>query len=143
MQTVFSQRLLAELRTLHGEEKVRGDDTFQDPDDVIDPDDSGPRLSVTLKEPVAEVYALPAAQAEQTSGRYPDTAEQSNAPGSPPIATAEVAGTPAVPDLLDPAVLRTMPPKVAAFMLYEPPDPPPWHSSAPLAGADDGSWVGC
>jgi hypothetical protein len=61
MQTVFSQRLLAELRTLHGEEKVRGDD----------PDDSGPRLSVTLKEPVAEVYALPVAQAEQTSGRYP------------------------------------------------------------------------
>jgi hypothetical protein len=60
MQTVFSQRLLAELRTLHGEEKVRGDDTFQDPDDVIDPDDSGPRLSVTLKEPVAEIYALPA-----------------------------------------------------------------------------------
>ena len=76
MQTVFSQRLLAELRTLHGEEKVRGDDTFQDPDDVIDPDDSGPRLSVTLKEPVAEVYALPAAQAEQTSGRHPNTTDQ-------------------------------------------------------------------
>ena len=37
MQTVFSQRLLAELRTLHGEEKVRGDDTFQDPDDVMIP----------------------------------------------------------------------------------------------------------
>jgi hypothetical protein len=39
-----------------------------DPDDVIDPNDSGPRLSVTLKDPVAEIYALPAAQAQQTSG---------------------------------------------------------------------------
>jgi len=29
------------------------------------------------------------------------------------------AGFPAPPDLLDPAVLRTMPPRVAAFMLYE------------------------
>jgi len=42
-----------------------------DPDDVIDPDDSDPRLSVTLKESsVAEIYALKDAQAEQTSGRY-------------------------------------------------------------------------
>jgi len=31
-----------------------------------------------------------------------------------------------MPDLLDPAVLRTMPPRVAAFMLYEPHEPPPW-----------------
>jgi hypothetical protein len=114
-----------------------------DPDDVIDPDDSDPRLSVTLKESsVAEIYALKAAQAEQTSGRYPDSADQPNAPGSPPIATAEAASTPALPDLLDPAVLRTMPPKVAGFMLYEPSDPPPWRSSPPPAGADDGSWVG-
>jgi hypothetical protein len=28
-----------------------------------------------LKEPVAEIYALPAARAEQTSGRYLNTAE--------------------------------------------------------------------
>jgi hypothetical protein len=55
MQTVFSQRLLAGLRTLHGEEELRKDDTFQDPDDVIDLDDSGPRLSVALKESVAEI----------------------------------------------------------------------------------------
>jgi hypothetical protein len=37
-----------------------------DPDVVVHPNDSGPRLSVTLKEsPVDETYALPAAQAEQ------------------------------------------------------------------------------
>jgi hypothetical protein len=130
MQTVFSQRLLAELRTLHGEEKVRGDDTFQDPDDVIDPDDSGPRLSVTLKEPVAEIYpasAGPATQAEQP---------------------AAAAGSPGPPDLLDPAVLRTMPAKVAAFMMHEP-RRSPWRYSE-TAGEQphreqmeaDGSWCG-
>jgi hypothetical protein len=32
-----------------------------------------------------------------------------------------------MPDLLDPVVLRTMPPRVAAFMLYEPREPPPWR----------------
>jgi hypothetical protein len=122
MQPVFREQLLARLRTLHGKEKVRDDDTFQDPDD------SGPRLSVTLKEPVAEIYALAAAQAEQTSGRYPNTADQSNAPGSPPIATAAVAGTPAMPDLLDPVVLRTMPPKVAAFMMYQSIETLPWRA---------------
>src|SRR6516164_9979069 len=43
-----------------------------DPDDSIDPDDLGPRLSVTLKHcPNGETYALPAAQLEQTSGRCP------------------------------------------------------------------------
>jgi hypothetical protein len=53
----------------------------EDPDDSIDPDDSGPRLSVTLKRsPADEINALPAAQAEQTSGRHPDTGEQSGAP---------------------------------------------------------------
>jgi hypothetical protein len=104
-----------------------------DPDDVIDPDDSGPRLVVTLKEPVGGIYALPAAQTEQTSGRDPHTLDQSEAPQSLSRATAATVGAPPMPDLLDPAVLRTMPPKVAAFMLYEPPDPPPWHSSAPLA----------
>jgi hypothetical protein len=31
------------------------------------------------------------------------------------------------PDLLDSVVLRTMPPQVAAFMLYEPREPPPWR----------------
>jgi hypothetical protein len=119
MQTVFSQRSLAGLRARTSEEEDR-DDTFQDPDDSIDPDDSRPRLSVTLKEPVAEIYALPAAQPEQRNGRCSNTPDQSNAPQS-------AAGTPAMPDLLDPVVLRTMPPKVAAFMLYEPPDPPPWR----------------
>jgi len=103
-----------------------------DPDDVIDPDDSGPRRSVTLKEsPVDEIYPVaagPAAQTEQTSGRSPHTTDQSKAPQLPSIATVEVAGTPAPPDLLDPAVLRAMPPKVAAFMLYEPPAPAPWRA---------------
>jgi hypothetical protein len=37
------------------------------------------------------------------------------------------AGAPTLTDLLDPVVLRTMPPRVAAFMLYEPPEPPPWR----------------
>ena len=135
--------LQRELRLeAQSERKTRDISAGEDPDDVIDPDDSGPRLLVTLKEPVAEIYDLPASQAEQTSGRYPDTADQSNAPGSPPVATAEAASTPALPDLLDPAVLRTMPPRVAAFMLYEPPDSPPWRSPPPPAGADDGSWVG-
>jgi hypothetical protein len=99
-----------------------------DPDDSIDPDDSGPRLSVPLKESsVDEIYALPAAQTEQISGCDPHTLEQSTAPQSPPGATAAAAGTPAMPDLLDPVVLRTMPPRVAAFMLYEPREPPPWR----------------
>src|SRR5262245_45674711 len=52
----------------------------EDPDDSIDPDDSGPRLSVTLKEPVREIHALPPCQAEQTSGRCPDNGDQSKGP---------------------------------------------------------------
>ena len=67
-----------------------------DPDDSIDPDDSGPRLSVTLKEPVAEIYALPAAQALQTSGCCPDTGDQSKAPQSLLRATAATAGAPVI-----------------------------------------------
>jgi hypothetical protein len=102
-----------------------------DPDDVIDPDDSGPRLSVTLKQsPDGETCALPAAQAEQTSGRCPNAPDQSNAPQPPLRATAGAAGTPDPPDLLDPVVLRMMPPRVAAFMLYE---PPRWRTSLPPA----------
>jgi hypothetical protein len=91
----------------------------EDPDDSTDPDDSAPRLSVTLKQPVGETYALPAAQTEQTSGRDPHTLDQSEAPQSLPRATAATVGAPPMPDLLDPVVLRTMPPQVAAFMLYE------------------------
>ena len=52
-------------------------------------------------------------------------------------------------DLLDPVVLRTMPAKVAAFMLYEPPDPPPWRYREMLSERshreiieDCGAWVG-
>ena len=149
MQTVFSQRLLAGLRARTSEEEDR-DDTFQDSDDRIDPDDSGPRLSVTLKQsPNGQTYALPTAQPEQTSGRCPDTLEQSSAPQSPPRAAAAGAGAPAPPDLLDPVALRTMPPQVAAFMLYEPREPPPWRLQETLAQRehremieDCGSWVG-
>src|SRR5262245_16899090 len=125
MQTVFSQRLLARLRTHNGEEEDREEDTFRDPDDRVDPEDSRPRLSVSLKETVGEIYALPAAHAEQTGGRCPDTGDQSKGPQSPLRATAEAVGIPATPDLLDPAVLRTMPPRVAAFMFYEPRESPP------------------
>ena len=57
-------------------------------------------------------------------------------------AKAKAEGTPAPPDLLDPAVLRTMPPRVAAFMLYEPRTPPPWRTGRPPDGMDDGSWCG-
>jgi hypothetical protein len=117
--------------------------------DVINPDDSGPRLSLTLKESsVDEIYALPVAQAEQITGRDPSTTDQPKAPKSPPKATAEAAGIPAPPDLLDPAVLRTMPAKVAAFMMYEPPERPPWRAETPAQRAhreaieDCGSWVG-
>jgi hypothetical protein len=120
-----------------------------DPDDSIDPDDSTPRLSITLKEPVAEIYALQAAQAEQISGRCSDTGDQSKAPQSPPRAAAQTAATPAMPDLLDSVVLRTMPPRVAAFMLYEPREPPPWRRQETLEERahrvqleDCGSWVG-
>jgi len=149
MQTVFSERLLAELRTRNAAEEEDRDDTFQDPDDVIDPDDSGPRLSVTLKEfPNGEIYALPAAQTEQTTWARPHTLKQSIAPQSPPGAAAQTAGTPAPPDLLDAVVLRTMPPQVAAFMLYESPEPP-WRRQETLAQRayrgmteDCGLWVG-
>jgi hypothetical protein len=113
-----------------------------DPDDDPDPDDSAPRLCVSLKEPVGEIYALPAAQAEQTGGRCPNTPEGSNAPQPPLQAPAAMAGTPARPDLLDPVVLRTMPPQVAAFMLYEPRELPPWRTNWPPEGMDDGAWCG-
>ena len=139
MQTVFSERLLAGLRTLRDDEEVRGGD----PDDVIGPDDSGPRLSVTFNEqPVAEIYALFVAQTEQTPGRDPHTLEQSSAPQSLPGATAATVGAPPPPDLLDPVVLRTMPPRVAAFMLYEPREPQRWRTSSPRDGMDDGAWCG-
>jgi hypothetical protein len=61
MQTVFSEALLAGLRTRNVAEKEEGrDDIFQDPDDVIDPDDSGPRLVVIVAEPTVEkIYTLP------------------------------------------------------------------------------------
>jgi hypothetical protein len=104
--------------------------------DVTDPNDLGPGLSVTLKESfVDEIYALPAAQAEQTSGPYPSTADQSKAPQLPPKAIAEAGGIPAPPDLLDPALLRTMPAKVAAFTMYEPPERPPCEPRLRLSGS--------
>ena len=107
------------------------------------------KLSVILRE--SEIYALPAtrAEAEQTSGRCPDTGDGSKAPQSPPRATAAAAGTPAMPDLLDPVALRTMPPQVAAFMLYEPRELPPWRYRETGAEREfrercesDGAWCG-
>jgi hypothetical protein len=95
------------------------------PADDPDDDDSAPRLSLTLKESSLDgICALPAAQAEQITGRSPHTLDQSKALKSAPKATAGTTDIPAPPDLLDPAVLRTMPAKVAAFMMYEPPDRP-------------------
>ena len=149
MQTVFSQALLAKLRTLRSEEEVHEPDPFQDPNESIDPDDSGPRLSVSWEEPVGEIYALPATQPEQTSGRCSDTGDGLKVPQSPLGATAAAVGTPAPPDLLDPVVLRTMPPRVAAFMLYGPPEPPPWRRQESEGEREfreqcesDGAWCG-
>jgi hypothetical protein len=157
MQTVFSEALLAQFRkknnhngARHEEPESDGASAGNDSDDVIDPDDSGPRLLVTLKESsLMEDSLLPAAQAEQITGPYPSTTDQSKAPQSPPKATAESGGIPAPLDLLDPAVLRTMPARVAAFMMYEPPDPPPWRYSETTGEQQwredreaDGSWCG-
>jgi hypothetical protein len=105
---------------------------------------------IALKESsLDEICALPAAQAEQITGRdHPTTTNQSKAPPLPPKATAGAAGIPAPPDLLDPAVLRTMPAKVAAFMMYDP-NTPAWRYQE--TGAEqqwrearesDGSWCG-
>jgi hypothetical protein len=54
-----------------------------------------------------------------------------------------------MPDLLDPVVLLSMPPRVAAFMLYEPPHSLPWRRQETLEERahriqleDCGSWVG-
>jgi hypothetical protein len=128
----FNAEALARLCACHRDEEVCDDD----PDDRIDPDDLSPVLSVTA-------YTLPPSpQTEPPGGRGPDTSAGSNAPGSPPGAHTRLAGTPAPPDLLDPAVLRTMPPKVAAFMMFEPPDPPPWRTKPPPDGMDEGSWCG-
>ena len=121
-----------------------------DPDDSMDPDDSGPRLSVSLKQsPNGGTDAYPVAQAAQTSGRCPDTGDGSKGPQSPPRAPPAATGTPTRPDLLDPVILRTLPPRVAAFMLYEPREPPPWRRQETLVQRahremieDCGSWVG-
>ena len=115
-----------------------------------DPDDSASRLSVTFNEQlVAEIYALPVGQTEQTPGRDPHTLEHSGAPQSSPGATIATVGAPPVPDLLDPSVLLSMPPRVAAFMLYEAPEPPSLRRQETLAQRehremieDCGSWVG-
>jgi integrase len=66
-----------------------------------------------------------------------------------PLLSAQAVGARALSDLLDPVVLRTMPPRVAAFMLYEPREPPPWRRQETLSEGDHreqledcGSWVG-
>jgi hypothetical protein len=142
MQTVFSERLLTELRGHSSGERF----PTHGPDDDPDPDDSAPRLVVTLGEPVGEIHALPEPLEPECC---PDTPQGSNAPGSPPGATAAAPGTPAPPDLLDPVVLATMPPRVAAFMLREPREPPRWRYRETGAEREareqresDGAWCG-
>jgi hypothetical protein len=111
-----------------------------DPDDVIDPDDSAPRLSVILDDDVGVYNNIQKLDSGPVSGL-----------SIPPVdaTVAAATGAPAMPDLLDPAVLRSMPPQVAAFMLYEPPDPPPWRRQESLGQRthreqleDLGGWVG-
>jgi hypothetical protein len=71
MQTVFSQRFLAGLRARNAASASFRDDIFQDPDNC------GPRLSLTLKETVAEIYALLPARQSKQAGAVPDTGEGS------------------------------------------------------------------
>src|SRR5262245_46873595 len=52
-------------------EEIRGDDTFLDPDDRVDPDERSPRTSVISKQPVGEIYALPAAGQSKQAGAIP------------------------------------------------------------------------
>jgi hypothetical protein len=124
MQTVFSEALLAQLRI------VREDDEVRD----VDPDDSGPRLVVSLKQPVSEIYALPEPpETEQTTGRYPDTGEGLGAPESPPVKLATVTGRDAGPlncDPIEPGLalaISQMPAKLQRWMLAPPVDPPRWR----------------
>src|SRR5262245_19235156 len=133
MQTVFSQRLLAGLRARNSEAEDR-DDTF------LDPDDCCPRLSVTLKDDAVGVVAN---IHNVNPGLHPEL------PLPPVGAPAAAASAHAMPDLLDPVVLRTMPPRVAAFMLYEPRDPPPCRYRETAAEREfreqresDGAWCG-
>jgi hypothetical protein len=148
MQRVFSERLLASLRARNVVTEEDHDDPLPEPDDRIDPDDCGPRLSVALKES-CETCPSPVAPVAQASGRCPDTGDQSKRTTIDTGAPATVPGTSALPDLLDPAVLRTMPPKVAAFMLHTPREPPPWRYRETGAEREfreqcesDGAWCG-
>src|SRR5262249_356798 len=130
MQTVFSERLLAELRARHDEkgrlEVERVQVQSEDPDDDPEPAIACPALSGRVADQnVEKISPLPADQAEQTSGCWPDTGDGSKGLQS-------TAGTPSPPDLLNPVVLHTMPPKVAAFMLHEPREPPPWRRQETL-----------
>jgi len=82
MQTVFSERLLPELRARHDEngwlEVERVQVQSEDPDDDPDPTIACPRLSVRVADQnVEKIYTLPADQAEQTSGCWPDTGDGS------------------------------------------------------------------
>jgi hypothetical protein len=99
-----------------------------DPDDVINPDDSGPQpIGIAEESDIEHICALPVVKVGQMSERGPGTSEGANAAQSASRATAGPADIPAPPALLDPAVVRTMPERVIAFMLYEPRDPPAWR----------------
>jgi hypothetical protein len=147
MQTVFSERLLAELRARHDEngriEVERVQVQSEDPDDDPDPTIACPRLSVRVADQnVEKIYTLPADQAEQTSGCWPDTGEgvkRATIDGRHSISArfTESRGTP-----YDAA-------QSCSFMLYEPHEPPPWRRQETLEERthremieDCGSWVG-
>jgi hypothetical protein len=125
MQTVFSEALLARLRTHRDDYGVRSDDH----------NDSSPRLVVTLEQPVSEIYALlqVSLETEQTSGCYPDTGGGLGAPESPPVKLATVTGSDAGPlnsDPIEPGLalaISQMPAKLQRWMLAPPVDPPRWR----------------
>ena len=76
--------------------------------------------------------------------------ESSPSPLDPAEAPVPLVDTPVTvcdPDICDPEVLHTMPPKVAAFMLYEP-SVPAWRAETAGQRAErerasaDGAWAG-
>ena len=95
----------------------------------------------------AEAAGLP--QSKHLGERCLGPGEPSNAPQSPEVPAEGAIGAPVQPDLLDPAVLSTMPDRVAGWLRYQPRDPPPWvyqESAGEKADReflqDEGAWTG-